>query len=928
MNHCIFMSRTTRRLLSSISLIVFLSACGGDKPDAMLASARDYLAKNDSKAAVIQLKNALQTNPELPEARYLLGLALFRGGDVVGSETELRKALALKHPPELVIPVLGQSLLAQGQYKKLTDEFGKTELGQASAKAELQTSLAVAYGAQNNREMAQAALSAALAADPAYAPALIVQAREKAAARDFDAALVLVESILVKAPANQEALKLKGDILLYGKNQTDEALAAYRKAVVSKPDFVAGHAAILTLLLRQGNLEEAGKQLAEMKKVAANNPQTKYFETLLAYQKKDFKLARDLSQQLIKVAPDSLPSLQLAGAIELQANSLLQAEAYLSKALQIAPEATLARRMLVAVYMQSGQAAKALATLQPALKGDDIDVATNGLAGEVYLQNGDAKKAEEFFSRATKQDPKNTRARTALALTHLVTGKDEAALGELQDIAASDSGITADMALISANIRRKEFDKALQAIDALEKKQPDKPLAANLRGRILLAKQDMVGARKSFERSVSLDPSYFPSVASLAALDLAEKKPEDARKRFEAVLSKDPKNIQALLALAELRARSGGTKEEVAELITRAITANPLEKAPRLLLIDLHLRSKDYKQALSVAQNAVAAVPDSPELLDALGRAQQLSGDSNQAIATFNKVATMQPLSPVPQLRLAEANMAAKDKDAATQSLRKALDIKPDLLDAQKGLILLAMDAKNYSDATTIARNMQKQRPKEPIGFEYEGDIAASQKKWDAALDAYRAGLKAAPYAGLAVKLHSVLGLSGKAADQEKFAAGWLKDNPKDATFRLYFGDLATARKDFSAAEKVYASVIQIQPDNPVALNNLAWVTGKLGKDGAVAYAEKANTLAPGQPAFMDTLAMLLSEKNDYAKAVEWQNKAIALQPQNNGLKLNLAKIHIKGGKKDLARKELDELAKLGDKFPGQSDVASLLKSL
>ena len=73
---------------------------------------------------------------------------------------------------------------------------------------------------------------------------------------------------------------------------------------------------------------------------------------------------------------------------------------------------------------------------------------------------------------------------------------------------------------------------------------------------------------------------------------------------------------------------------------------------------------------------------------------------------------------------------------------------------------------------------------------------------------------------------------------------------------------------------------------------------------------------------------MLLSEKNEYAKAVELQNKAIALQPKNDSLKLNLAKIHIKGGKKDLARKELDELAKLGDKFSAQSEVASLLKSL
>jgi len=52
------------------------------------------------------------------------------------------------------------------------------------------------------------------------------------------------------------------------------------------------------------------------------------------------------------------------------------------------------------------------------------------------------------------------------------------------------------------------------------------------------------------------------------------------------------------------------------------------------------------------------------------------------------------------------------------------------------------------------------------------------------------------------------------------------------------------------------------------------------------------------------------------------------LQPQNTLFKLNLAKIHLKGGKKDLAKKELDELAKLGEKFPAHAEVASLLKSM
>ena len=78
----------------------------------------------------------------------------------------------------------------------------------------------------------------------------------------------------------------------------------------------------------------------------------------------------------------------------------------------------------------------------------------------------------------------------------------------------------------------------------------------------------------------------------------------------------------------------------------------------------------------------------------------------------------------------------------------------------------------------------------------------------------------------------------------------------------------------------------------------------------------------------MDTIATLYSAKGDYAKALEWQTKALAKAPDQPLYKLNLARIHIKGGKKDLARKELDDLAKLGDKFRGQAEVASLLKTL
>ncbi len=162
------------------------------------------------------------------------------------------------------------------------------------------------------------------------------------------------------------------------------------------------------------------------------------------------------------------------------------------------------------------------------LGNEAIDPSLYAVAGQTYLQNGDAKKAEEYFAKALKLDPANAGKQTALALSRLAGGETASAFDELQNIAGSDSGISADLALISAHMRRKEFDQALAAVAKLEGKQPDKPLAADLRGRIQLAQKDSAAARKSFEQALTIDPSYFAAAVSLATLDMADKKPDEA----------------------------------------------------------------------------------------------------------------------------------------------------------------------------------------------------------------------------------------------------------------------------------------------------------------------------------------------------------------------------------------------------------------
>ncbi len=264
--------RNSRTALSIIVALFLAAGCGSESPEKQLASAKEYLQKNDPKSATIQIKNALQANPGLGEARFLLGTILLKDGSASTAEVEFRKALAAKYPNDLVVPELARSMLMMGQEKKLVDEFGATKFDKPGANASLQTTLAAAYGAMGKPDLAQAALSAALAADPDYAPARLVAARQKAAGKDFEAAQLATEEVLAKDPANADGWKLKGDLLLFSKRDVEGALAAYRKSIEVDPKFGPGHVALMTLLLQQQKLDEAATQLAQLKKLAPKSP--------------------------------------------------------------------------------------------------------------------------------------------------------------------------------------------------------------------------------------------------------------------------------------------------------------------------------------------------------------------------------------------------------------------------------------------------------------------------------------------------------------------------------------------------------------------------------------------------------------------------------------------------------------------------------
>ena len=921
-------TRSATRLAAALALALLAGACSKEDPQALLASGRQYLEKKEYRAATIQLKNALDADGSLAEARFLLATAFLAQRDGVGAELELRKAIAAGFPSEAALPELARAMLQQGKLKELVSEFGDSKIESANAQAALKTLVAAAYAGRNDMGHAQGAIEAALQAVPGDAEALLMQSRIQAMRGDIDAALSTAEQVIAGKADPRNALALKADLLLYAKQQPDRASALYQQLIDGFPQFVPGYSGMLAILLGRGDLDKSASLIAKLQQFAPNAADSRYYEAQLGYQKKDYKAARDVLQQLLKNAPDNPRFLQLAGAVEFQSEAYVQATYYLNKALQEAPQLKFARRMLIATHLATHQPARALEVLPLGFNDTSSDPELLALAGQAYLQSGDNKRAEALLARAAKLDPDSTTKRTSLALAHLNGGKSEQALGELRDIARVDEGATADSQLVALYLRRGEFDKAFAAIDRMEQKLPGSPLPWQLRGTVQLAKKEVDEARKSFEKALELGPTFFPAAASLAQLDLAQNKPDAARARFEAILKRDPEQLAALLALAEVRARAGATVDEVATLLNSAVRARPKDFAARRALIDFYLANDKPRLALTAAQAAVQELPQGPDLFDALGRAQQAAGEMNQAIATFKRLVALVPDSPRALMRLGDAYLQDKHPEQAQQAWRDALRLQPDFLDAQRALIQFSVRAGNPQDAMKIAQKIQTQRPNEATGWLIEGDIKTAGGDWDNAAGAYRRALKITPAGQNAIKLHEALVDSGKPTDAAAFADEWLKANPGDPQFYSHLGNVALHQNKNASAEQNYRFALKQAPSVPWVLNNLAWSLLEQKNPAALEPAQTANQLTPNQPAFMDTLANALSLVGEHAKAIELQKKAVSLNVEATVYKLNLAKMYLAAGDKTNARAELDGVLAVGDRFQGYDEAVKLKAGL
>lgn len=881
--------------------------------------AKDFEDKGDLKGSIIELKNAIQKNPDSPQARLLLGQVYLKAGQGAEAEKELSRAEQLGVSRESIKVPLGEALLLMGEHKRVLDEINPGEQTSSTNRARIYRIRADALLRQGQLQPACALYQQALDVDATHPPTYWGLAQCAMAQRDPVKARSWLDEALKQPTHQARTWVFIGDWEQLNRDP-QAALAAYTRALKAEPQHFEALQNRAALNMSLGNLDAAKRDVDQIVRLAPRSLAAHYLQALFSFEQKQYPRAREHLQEVFKITSGYLPGILLAGATDYALGAYQQAETHLVRYLGHFPAHAYARRLLAATQVRLGQPDKALETLTPLITPDTRDVQVLVLASEAYRLKRDPEHSTAFLTRAAAIDPNNAGIQAELGFNHLAAGDSQLAVAALSRAATLDPNPQrADVLLVMAHLERKEFDQALAAVDALERKSQPSAASHTMRGNALFGKQDFAGARASFERALAADPLFFPAVASLAELDLRDNKPDAARKRFETLLAHDKNNLPAMMALAEYAARD---RQEAAYVnwLERAARAHPSAIPPRAALVRHLLGKNELQKALALANETLAANPDHPAALELLGSVQLAMQDHAGALSTFTRLAQQAEHSPDAHARLAAAQIANKRLADARGTLNKALKLQPDHEPSLDLLIQIEMREHKPEQALQIARQAQLARPRSPFGFEREGDIQAAQKRPELAAKAYDQALAKGAGSATLIKSHRAYVQAGNPAAAHKLEQ-WLARHPRDNVVRLYAADQHAAAGRLQDAVAAYQALLAQAPDTPLALNNLAALYQRLGDRRARATAEQAHTLAPANPAIHDTLGWILVQEGQAAKGLKLIEEALAGLPGNPTVRYHRAVALLRTGDTAQGRRELEAVLRDAPGFP-EADAA------
>ena len=278
-------------------------------------------------------------------------------------------------------------------------------------------------------------------------------------------------------------------------------------------------------------------------------------------------------------------------------------------------------------------------------------------------------------------------------------------------------------------------------------------------------------------------------------------------------------------------------------------------------------------------------------------------------------------------MKMARAQFLSDQYDAAKTTLNRILDVQPTNALANRTLVELHMRRKDADAALSAADKAAEVVP--ILGLQLRAEVLRNTNRIDRAIEEMRAGMAKYGVSVLAQQTFRLL-IEGKQKEEAKeLLTSWLVDHPDDPEVLQLLSSAQIRDEQYEAAAVYLERAYSLLPNNPLTLNNLAWIRYELKRPGAVAVARRAYRLAPNNPAIADTLGWILVREGDVEEGLKLLYTANEAAPNIGDITYHLAFALEKSGKPQEAIAVLEPALKDGSEiaFDQDGDNAKALLS-
>ena len=883
-------------LLGALSQNPVFAADRAEKASTYYEDALVRMERNDTKGAIVQLKNALQQDGKMLPALVLLGEAYLKSGAPLGAERVLADAERLGADRSQIIVMQVQIYNLLGRNQALLERFSPDGLP-PDVKYKVLVTRGYAQIDLGQERAAIQSLEQARQLEPNNPAALIAQAMAYLRMNNFPAAQAMAQLATAKSPADPSGWNMKGSIA-HAQGNVQDALAGYGKALVLKPDYLDALIARASLLLDLKRDKEAARDVAVLKQKFPDDPRSAYLQALLAERQGNNTEAHNALVAATS-ALDALPFeavltrpqlLLLGGVAHYSLGQNEKAKTYLDGYLRKFPQHMGARKILMSILMSEKDYARAIAFMEGPGRARPDDPQALSMLATAYMALGQHSKAVSLLEQASEMGGGNAPDITAnFGLSLIGSGQEELGMAQLQKSYAQNPGrAQAGVPLAIMYLKQDQTKPAIQILQTVTKSEPQNLVALNLLAVARGLSKDLAGARKTYEQVLEKDRNFTPAKLNLARLDLYEGKPDDGRQRLLAILKEQPKNLDALFELAQLELKTGHNQEAV-RWLEKARSFNPQSLRPNLMLVELYLSTGDTQKALDIAKETQAGSRDNLQALATLGRAYLAIGNLGLARENFKRITQLAGFDADWQQRAAQLQISAGDYAGARYSLDKALLSKPGYLPALLLKARLEKVSGNLDAAEQQARALAAQYPHEAAIQQLLGDIAMQRQRYSDAIPAYTKAYELEKNTARVIGLYNAYSQSGNNAKALAFIQSWVSANPADAAARRVLAGSYIQSGQLALAQQHYEVLSKQLPNDASIHNDLAYVMLKRRQPGALAAAEKAYQLAPTDANVADTLGWALVEAGELGKGLRYLREAQVRAPNDPEIREHLA---------------------------------------